>query len=522
MSVRHLLVGSAIIGLSLTTAGTVTFYDESLPSTMNPLFSRSMVDVRAHELTFDRVFYRSGVTNDLKSRVVEKFMTIDNGAGLTLFLKPGIKWHDGRPLSAEDVCFSVDVLLDPANASPGARGYRESIKSCTANKDGSATITFKRIFHNPRERLGFHLIPKHMFPSTTIDPAGAFSTTPVGTGTMQAVRDRREVRYTPFANPHHATRIEGMAQAEGQDPFVQVRTLLNSGVHGVISVAPRLRPEIAASDDVGLQSYDLRSWWFVAVNTARDALSNRDVRAALDLSIDRSALRQLTVGFTPDDPDPACTFVSGPFVPSSPYYNRAVPVHEGADLAAAAERMKAAGATQVNGRWMWKGQPIKLTIGLHAPLETEAEDLLAQLGNQLQQAGFDRQVFKVTNDDWARKALPGQLAGQFDLLVGKWSFGLVEDVNPLFQTRSGENGAYNLFNYSNPAVDGLLAKYNAARTDTEARDAYHALHAMLATELPYLFLWRLNTRSAWRNEVRNNLISPYFYFTEFDGWSFEG
>ena len=69
-------------------------------------------------------------------------------------------------------------------------------------------------------------------------------------------------------------------------------------------------------------------------------------------------------------------------------------------------------------------------------------------------------------------------------------------------------------------VDAILTRYENAKTDTEAQDAYHDLHAYLANDLPYMFLWKLDTKSAWRNEVRNNTISPYFYFTEFDGWRF--
>ena len=169
---------------------------------------------------------------------------------------------------------------------------------------------------------------------------------------------------------------------------------------------------------------------------------------------------------------------------------------------------------------LYEGEPITLRIGMNAPLDSEAKDLLNQIGNQLQAGGFDRQVYKVSNDDWTRKAVTGQMP-EFDLLIGKWSFGLVEDVNALFATRDGGNGALNIFNYSNADVDGLLERYDSARTDTEARDAYHELHAYLANDLPYLFLWKLDTKSAWRNEIRNNTIAPYYYFTEFDGWKFD-
>jgi ABC-type transport system substrate-binding protein len=70
-------------------------------------------------------------------------------------------------------------------------------------------------------------------------------------------------------------------------------------------------------------------------------------------------------------------------------------------------------------------------------------------------------------------------------------------------------------------VDGLLADFDNAQTDTEAQDAYHQLHAVLDEDLPYLFLWKLDTKSAWNVSVKNNVITPFYYFTEFDQWSFE-
>ena len=63
-------------------------------------------------------------------------------------------------------------------------------------------------------------------------------------------------------------------------------------------------------------------------------------------------------------------------------------------------------------------------------------------------AGFDRQVTKIPADQWTRKVVSGE-SQQFDLLIGKWSFGLVEDVNDLFHSRRGTEGKKNIFNYGN-------------------------------------------------------------------------
>lgn len=517
---RHLLIGAGIVGTSFLVAG-VDYFEEQLPSTMNPLYARTMVDRRSHELVFDRMFYRSAITNELRSRVVSKFQILEGGKKIKVTLKEGIKWHDGKPLSSEDVCFTVDALLNKDNPSNDAKDFREAIAGCEADeKERTATVSFRKIFHNPRERIAFHILPKHAFDSTKIPPENDFALRPIGTGPMKGGKGRREVSFTAYPNAHHQPNIDRAQLKEGGDPFVQVRTLINAGVQGVVSVAPPLRPEVAASDDVALKSYDLRSWWFIAVNTNKGALKRKKIRQAIDLTLDRAELRELTIGVDADDPNPPCEFISGPFVQSSPYYNRQIRVTERSDRAKAAQLMEAAGAKKAAGRWTVDGAPVNLRLGMNAPLDSEAKDLLNQIGNQLQAGGFDRQVYKVTADDWNRKVVSGQMQ-DFDLLIGKWSFGLVEYVNPLFHSRKSGKGSLNIFNYSNAEVDQLLAKFDAARTDTEARDAYHELHEKLADELPYIFLWKLDTKSAWRNEIRNNTIAPYYYFTEFDGWTQE-
>jgi len=516
---RHLAVAAGLgATVLLTAAPSVSYYEESLPSTMNPLFARTMVDRRTHELVFDRLFYRSPVTNEIMSRLVTRYEKGEGNTSVTLWLKQGIKWHDGKSLTPEDVCFTVEAMLDPGTPSPEAKNYRETIDSCTFDsKQNSATVTFKRAYHSPRLKLSFPVLPKHAFESTAITPELDFSSRPVGTGPMKGSKGRSAVKFTAYPNSHQSPRILEMSLGEGNDPFVQVRTLLNNGVQGVISVAPPLRPDVAASDDVALKSYDLRSWWFIAVNTNKPSLKDARVRQAIDLTLDRSELRELTIGVEPDDENPPCEFVSGPFVQSSPYYNRSVKVKEKADVVKARELMLAAGAKTQAGRWVINGEPVSLQLGMNAPLDSEAKDLLNQVGNQLTAGGFDRQVYKVTADDWIRKAVTGQLQ-EFDLLIGKWSFGVVEDVNSMFHTRADSKGSLNIFDYSNPEVDKLLDQYDSAKTDTEAQDAYHSLHEMLAEELPYIFLWKLDTKSAWRNEIRNNTIAPYYYFTVFDSW----
>ena len=519
---RHLFLAAAVAGSALLSGTTLSFYEESLPSTLNPLFARSMVDSRVHEMIFDRLYFHSPITNELTSRLVDSWAVAEGGKAVRLTLKKGVKWHDGAPFGADDVCFTIDAYLNPDTPSPYGEQQRAIFRGCKSESKNVALVQFTKIFHNPLERLAIYVLPVHSFNgNTAVQPDHEFSAHPQGTGPAKGDRGRRGVTFNSAPNLHHKLTIPSMSLQEGGDPLVQIRTLQNDGVQGMIAVPPGYRADVAASDNLALKSYDLRSWWFVAVNQNKAYLKDKRSRQALDMLLNRTELREFTIGVKANEQNSPCEFISGPFVQSSPFYNRSVPVRPVSDQDTAETLLLEAGFEQKGGRWHQDGEPVTLKIGIKASLNLEAPDLLSYIGNQLEAAGFGRQEFKIAVDDWNRLVLTGN-AQDYDLIVGKWSFGLVEDVNPLFHTRNEEGGgATNIFGFSNPEVDALLKDFEKARLDTQAQDAYHKLHEKLAEELPYLFLWKLDTKSAWGSHVRGNTISPFYYWTELDSWKYK-
>mgnify|MGYP003949940335 CR=1 FL=1 len=509
----------ALTGLTLATLGTaanLAYFEESIPTTLNPLYAKKMSDHRATELIFDRLWFHDAITNELRSRVVQKYQIAEAGRAVEVTLKSGIRWHNGQALTSKDLCFTVKAMLDTRGASILATEYRTFLAGCDARGPQTALIRFNRVLPNPRERLGFPILPASEFSSTLISPDMAFSARPIGTGPFNGKRGLRMVTFDFFTNAHHQPKVVQMQLQEGGDPLVQTKTLINNNVQGIIVVPPGQRPDLSASDDVSMKAYDLRSWWYIAVNTKNPALKNVKVRQALNHILNRTQLRQYSIGVKPGDKNSPCEFISGPFVRSSPYYNATVPVNETDNLSKAEALLKSAGLEKLGGFWNVNGEPITLRVGMYSELNNEAPDLLAQVGNQLGAIGINRVTAKITADEWDNSVMAGK--SDFDLVIGKWSFGLVEEVGALFKS----GGRQNMFGYTNAQVDTILDEYEDAVTDTEQRDAYHKLHKVLSQDLPYLFLWKLDTKSAWRTEVRGNIVAPYHYFTEIDSWSIDG
>jgi peptide/nickel transport system substrate-binding protein len=524
MSFKRAIITTCAFGLALTGMGAeVSFYDESLPTTLNPIYAKSMVDYRAQELYFDRLYYKDPITNNMVSRLAERWEVADGGRSIMLYLNPDIRWHDSKKFTANDICFTINAMLDERSASPQTESYRSRIDSCSKEGPTIAKITFKQPKHDLIEYLDFRVLPAHRFKSTAIQPDHPFGADPIGTGPFSGRVREKAARFEAHRNTsHHKPLIDVMKLSQGGDPQIQTTSVINGNVHGIVTVPPMYRPKLSSNSEISLKIYDLRAWWFVAVNTNKEVLAIPEVRQALNLIIDREDLREKIFGVKKGDKDSPCEFISGPFIPASPYYNQTVPAQNTPDLARANALLARAGLKKIGGRWHYKDQPVVLRIGMNATLDKEATDLYVQVANQFSEAGFDPRPTKISDDDWTHKVTTGKAIGDFDLVIGKWSFGLDENVTDLFYTRNSTDftGTRNIFNYSNPEVDTILDEYINARTEDPARNAYQKLHSKLAEDLPYLFLWKLDTKSAWRKEIRNNNITPFFYFTDIDRWKF--
>jgi hypothetical protein len=251
-----------------------------------------------------------------------------------------VKWHDGKDLSADDVCFTINAMLNPKTAivrSPRSTASRSSAVSPSRRRRARDHRVREAVPQPPRARSrsrpararvrqehrgqpgpGLQLAADrhrpdegregHARPSRS--PRSRTPTTTPRSTTMQSSGGRRSVR-------------PGAHAAHGRRPGRRRRS-------------PRsYRPDVRASDDVALKSYDLRSWWFIALNTRRRR-SWPQARAPGDRpTLDRNKLRELTIGVEARRRQPALRVRVGPVRAVSPYYNRAVPVQERSDLARA-------------------------------------------------------------------------------------------------------------------------------------------------------------------------------------------
>ncbi|MBO84792.1 MAG: hypothetical protein CL927_05490 [Deltaproteobacteria bacterium] len=501
---------TAIVGiLGLLTASSAAaapfrYVEDRAPAIIDPLFTTTMGEARLQELVFDGLF-----TDDrnLKSTplLASGIEVSEDRLSAEVTLRSDVRWHDGQPFRASDVVFTIEAMQNPATLSP--EGARVAwITSVEATGPHSVRFTFDRPQPNPADRLYFKILPAHVFQGTVVRRNDPFHTRPIGTGPYRIERFETDhsIALSKAEGASRSNRsISEMVMREVSDKSYQAKLLLYESVEALVRVLPRDLAILQADRNIELYPYQTNSWWYVGFNQRRAPWDEPAVREALSLLIDARALLSPVGTGEP---------VSGPYVPSSPYYNHNIPVRS-QDPSRAAELLEGAGYMRERGVWTRAGHP--LTIRLVSPKGLEsAQEVAINLQSMLQGAGVVVENPRFVDEaEWKRRVWRER---DYELVLSQWSFDRTEDIRQQFHS----DGTRNFGGYANPEVDRLLDEARDTLDPQTKKTALREVHRLVSTDTPMVFLWTLDSYSAVRASVRNVAIHPFYFFTWIDGWTF--
>src|SRR5512143_3116997 len=496
--------------------GSVAYGEYGRPATLDPVTSNEMVSLRITELVFNGL-----VGIDEKQEIVpelaERWEVSKDGITYVFFLRKGVTWHArpneaARPFTADDVVFTYNIMMNPKTITPLKVRY-EFIEKVEKVDDFTVRFTLKRPILNALAKFTFKVIPKHgpANPAylTREDP---FVHRPIGTGPYRLKSVSGDGEITLEANdayfkgrPH----VDGIVAKPFADQNIMTQALMFNAIDMIVLVNPRYLPEIQGDKRFVLQPYNALSYSFFGYNLRNPFLSDRRVRQAFTYALNRQEM--LDSFFNGQG-----TVISGPFAPGSWAYNLDV-VPQPFDPQAAIALLKEAGFAPGPGGIMQKGGK-KLSLSLKVPIEKESEAVkrvVLAFKNYLKNVGAD---IRVEFKEWQAWKEDVFLDHEFDIIFASWVFDDSADISSLFH--SGEIGPWknNFGGYSNPEVDGLINESKLTLDHEKRRTINRKLHAVLADENPYTFLWTLTNYTAYNKKIRRVAIHPYKFFSFADEW----
>lgn len=402
-----------------------------------------------------------------------------DGLSVTVHLVGGATFHDGKPITSEDVKFSVETVRDnhPFTAMFAAVSSVETPDPLTA------VIRLKQ--PHPALLLSMSsvmlpIIPKHVYGDGQDIKTHPANMAPVGSGPFKLVdftpgRQITLERYEDFF-------IEGRPYLDGivfriiNDTSAAVLTMEagEADIFPVLTESQQIR-RLQANDalvvtDRGYEGLGSLNW--LAFNTAKKPLDDVKVRQAIAYAIDREFIvKALQRGVS--------KLQRGPIVESSPYFNADIPTYK-LDLDRANALLDEAGHQRGAD-----GTRFKLTVDYMPGNGEQQQNIAEYLRSQLPKVGIAVEV-RASPDfpTWAQRI------GNFDFdltMDGVFNWGdPVIGVHRTYLSTNIRKGVVwsNTQQYSNPRVDELLNKAAVTTDLAERKKLYDEFQTLIVEDVP--------------------------------------
>ena len=400
----------------------------------------------------------------------------------TFFLREGIRWHDGQPLTARDVKFTIAAIMDPENGSENAPNY-EDVEEISVLDD--RTVAFRLSAPNAAflEYMTMAVLPSHLLEGEDMQLSDFFRS-PVGTGPYKLEHWDPGQSIVLVKNEDYylgAPQIDRIIFKIVGDDNAQALQL-ESGELDLALLDPRNAQNF--QDRAGFVRYDMTTADYrgILFNFRHPYWSeNRDLIPAICCAVDRQAIIDsvlLGQGMA----------AYGPLQRNR--YNNPEVEHYDYDPARARALLEAAGCTMgAEGFYERAGQEVGFVISVMAG-EQDRIDIAQAAAQQLREAGIRCTVDLPARMDWS---------GQMACLIGWGSpFDADDHTYKVFGTGKGAN--YN--GYSNPKVDEYLTLARQSADPAVRGMYYDRFQEELAGDPPYVFLCYIDANYVAKSTLR--------------------
>lgn len=522
MAIALLGLGAQYYFSNQTTApavgGTYTEGVIGSPQFINPLYSpASDVDADLSRLVYSglmRFDPQEGLVPDLAA----SYTVSDDQKVYTFILREDVSWHDGETFRAEDVLFTIAAIQNSEYHSPLAVSFAGI--SLEQIDDRTIKFNLSEPFSPFLAALTVGILPAHKWQDVPPNNAqlAQYNLKPIGTGPYEfqkLVKDNMgNLRSITFARNGDYYRVTPHIKELTFKFYGSVNELAdalrNKNVEGASVIASSDATSLQDDRGITVLSPSLPQFTAVFFNQKQSAvLADDEVRKALNLAVDRTALAQL-IG--------SATAISSPILSGMPGFDSAAVVPP-ADTAGAATALDAAGWTFSEGATVRSkaDKPLAFTI---TTLDSPELTLAAQeLERQWETIGASVDVAIVTAATLQADTLKNRA---YDALVAGERYGTFADPYPFWHSSQTSYPGLNLGGFSDRKADDAIEASRETSDVAKRSENFTTLASLIAEDLPAVILYQPRYTFAVSSKIKGVDIPavtvPSDRFADIDAW----
>ncbi|MBV9647540.1 MAG: peptide ABC transporter substrate-binding protein [Candidatus Eremiobacteraeota bacterium] len=219
-----------------------------------------------------------------------------DGTTLTYHLAPNARWQDGVPLTADDVVFTYQALMNPANNVPTRIGY-DRITRVEAPDPHTVRVVLKQPYAPAqflfRDLAQGAIMPKHLLAHYADVNQVPFNTNPIGSGPYRLTGWRHGSELIFDANPEYfrgPPKIKHIVWRFINDQNTLLSQLRTHEIDLDYGVPPYLVSQVQKMDGIRTVDTSTLHWEHIVFNVRHSPLDERTVRLALVYAMDERAI----------------------------------------------------------------------------------------------------------------------------------------------------------------------------------------------------------------------------------------
>ncbi|HLW48493.1 MAG TPA: ABC transporter substrate-binding protein [bacterium] len=396
----------------------------------------------------------------------------------TFKLRRGARWHDGRPLTADDVKFTIEATLNP-KVNAGMAGVVSAISQVTAVDPATVRFTLKYPYASLPVMLGYNIaiVPKHLLEGQDLNQPVSFIQHPVGSGPFKFKTFVQDSHLEVEANKDYfggAPLLDGIVFKVIPDGNARLAQLKAGDIDFTVIDPPQVAA-VQGNPGLEVRRAPQVNYYFFAINHDRPKFADPRVRQALCYAIDKQAIvKNILRGDG--------RVATGPINPLlGAYYNPNIEAYP-YSLEKAQALLGEAGWRKGADGVLASASGEKFTLLFNGP---KGYPVMEQVVTYAQQQ-YQRLGAAVTLDivDWPVH-LQKYHDRQYDLLMEWWITPPNADLYDHYYSGSSNNW----WGYKNPALDRMLVAARSEPDEPKRIAMYHEIQAGIARDVPVIYLY---------------------------------